>query len=274
VRRVGVNIEFPKAKSYPQFLLEKAALDGKIADLFQGRDMDLSGSLTGVTSNPPLYGAPARLSLKGAVARGGPTMALEAAADQTRKPGGTELTLHYAGLPLDGVVLGDDSLGAAVKSGAGRLDGTIKIVGDEWNGSVILQADKISLTPKVGLNGPAAGFAQSALAGVRRLNATIAISGKESDLHFKISSDLGAAVADGMKKAFSGELAKQRKLLEDKVDALYAARAKQLQAQTDEQQKKLLGPLDKQRAALQDQLNRAVAKGLGKGIPGLDKLFR
>lgn len=270
-RRRGVNIEFPQARSYPQFLLERAELSGKMAALFQGQDMDLQGVLTGVTSNPPLYGKPAQLTMKGAVPKG-PSMSLVATVDQVKKPGATELQLRYAGLPLTGMALGDDQLGASLKGGLATLNGTIRIVGDQWNGTVLLQADQVSLEPKVTLAGPAAGFAKAALSGIRRFTLTIGISGVESDLHFHISSDLGQTVAEGMKKAFSGELAKQRKAVEDKVNALYAGRAKQLQAQTDEAQKKLLAPLDKQKAQLDDQLKRAVSQGLGKSIPGLNKL--
>lgn len=281
VRRSGVNIEFPKPRDYPQFLLEKAEIDGRVADLFQGRDMKLSGELAGVTSNPPLYGKPARLTLKGAVPGGGPAMGLEGTLDQVKKPGATELQLHYTGLPLEGLGLGDDKLGAALKGGLGRLDGAIRIVGDEWNGTVMLKADKVSLAPQVKLSGPASSFAQSALSGIKRFNVTVGISGKESDLRLKLSSDLGAMVADGLKQGFKGQIAAQRQKIEQQVDALYAARAKQLQAQTDDLSKKYLGPLDKQQAQLQDQLNRAVAHALGGKQPAdqlkklkLNKLFK
>ncbi len=129
-RRRGINFEFPRAHGYPQFVLEKALLSGKMAALFNGRDMALEGSLAGVTSNPPLYGRPARLTLKGAVPGGGPAMGLQATLDQTKTPGQTELTLHYAGLPLAGMGLGDERLGASLKGGDAALNGTIRIVGD------------------------------------------------------------------------------------------------------------------------------------------------
>lgn len=272
-RRRGTNFEFPRAHTYPAFLLEKAELTGKQADLFQGRDMELSGTLTGVTSNAPLYGKPARLALKGAVPGGGPTMALLATVDQTRAPGATEVGLQYAGLPLSGLSLGDEQVGAGLKDGAARLNGTVRISGDEWKGSVLVQADGVKLEPKLALTGPAAGFASSALSGVRRFNATIGISGKEDDLKFSLSSDLGQTLADGMKQAVSGELAKQRAALAAKVDAAYAGQAKELQARTDALQKQLLGPLDAQKAKLDEQLRKATSQALGgKGLR-LDKIF-
>src|SRR5205807_4548166 len=131
--RRGANIEFPEARSLPAFLLVKAKLAGRVDKLFSGQDMDLSGQLGGVTSNPPLYGKPAVLSLSGRAA-GGVAMALEGRLDQTREPGATELKLSYAGFPLAGLALGDPELGADVKDGRGRLNGAVRIVGDQWNG--------------------------------------------------------------------------------------------------------------------------------------------
>jgi len=53
-RRRGVDVEFPREHAYPQFLLEGAKIDGAV-DAFGG-SLGLEGLLTGVTSNPKLYG--------------------------------------------------------------------------------------------------------------------------------------------------------------------------------------------------------------------------
>jgi uncharacterized protein (TIGR03545 family) len=236
--------------------------------------MDLSGELSGVTSNPPLYGKPARLSLRGAVGKSGPTMDLLGLLDQTKSPGNTEVSFHYAGLPLAGATLGDSGIGAAVKSGTARLSGTVRVVGDQWKGQVMIDASGLALEPKLDLPADQAKYAALALQSVNRFNATIGLEGREDDLKFTLSSDLGSALASGMKKAVSKEFDAQRQVLEKKLDALYAAKAGPLQQKLGEQQSKLLGPLDAQQAALQKALNDAVSKGLGNKIPGLDKLFR
>jgi len=266
-RRRGVDFEFPRAHTYPAFLLEKAEITGKMAALLEGKDMALQGLLTGVTSNPPLYGRPAELTLKGAAAGGGPAMALQGTVDQTKEPGALRLKLHYAGLPLSGLGLGDEQLGASLKGGVGTLDGDIGVVGDQWNGTVRLDASGVTLSPQVKLSGPAAGYASQALSGIRRFGVTIGLSGREDDLHLTMKSDLGQAVASGLSSAFKGAVAQQRAQVEAKVNALYAARRQQLQSQADALQKQLLAPLDRQQAQLNDQLKRAVSQGLGRALP-------
>ncbi len=132
------------------------------------------------------------------------------------------------------------------------------------------------MAPQVKLGGPAASYASAALASIRRFTVTIGVSGKEDDLHLTINSDLGQTLADGMKKAFSAEIEKQRKIVEEKVNALYAQRAQQLQGQVNGLQNSLLAPLDRQRAALDEALKKAVTGSIKRSIRGLDrlKLFR
>lgn len=272
-RRKGINIEFPVHNAKPAFLLEKALLSGVLASIFQGRDMKLEGALYGATSNPPLYGKPARLVLKGAVPNGGPRMGLEGLIDQTKTPGSTELSFLYEGLPLTGTELGDGELGAAIKSGLARINGSLRISGDNWKGQFVVQAAQVSLEPRLGLKGPAAQYAALALQGINKFSATIGVEGSEDDLHFKISSDLGQSLAQGMQKAVSSAFADQRKLLESKLNALYADKANALRNQTESLQASLLAPLNRQDAALREALKNAAAKSLGKSLPNLNKLF-
>lgn len=279
VPRKGVDVEFPVKNALPAFLLRRASLDARVEDLFQGQAMDLKGELLGVNSNPPVYGKPTTLTLAGSAA-GGITMSLNGLLDRTREDGPTEIRLRYAGFPLSGLALGDEGLSADVSQGVGRLDGTIKIVGDTWKGRVNLDADGVKLSPKVALSGAAGKLTESALKSVKRFTATIGIEGVGDDLHLSLTSDLGRTLADAAKSAATAELTARRHELEAKLDAALGTRASELHARAGDLQNTLLGPLDKQSAALQDQLRRAVARAvpsqdLKKKLPGdLKKIFK
>jgi hypothetical protein len=105
-----------------------------------------------------------------------------------------------------------------------------------------------------------------------RFTARIGISGREDDLKLAFSSDIGDVVAGAMKKAVSAELEVQRKELEKKLAAAYGGKADEARGQVDGLAKKLLGPLDAQKAALDRQLKDSAGKALG-GVK-FDKLFR
>lgn len=268
--RRGVDIEFPNARSYPAFLLVQASLSGRLSKLLAGQDMDLAGRLGGLTSNPPLYGKPATLSLSGRAARG-LSMALEGLVDDTKPDGPTRLKLSYAGFPLSGLSLGDGELAALATGGVGRVDGTLSIVGDQWKGRFTLEADGVRLSPKLQLSGPAEGYARQALSSVRRFSADVGVEGTQDDLRVTIASDLGKTLSDAVKKAASSALLAQRKELQAKVEAAYAQRAKPIQDQAAALQKQLLAPLDREQQQLDDALKRAVSRavplqGLPKGL--------
>lgn len=272
-RRMGLDIEFPREHSYPQFLLEKATLDGRLDAAVAGKDVDLGGLLTGVTSNPKLYNKPARLALGGN--SGGVTLDLNARLDQQNDPVGVTVEFSGAGFPIAGMELGDGEVGGTLKGGSAAVKGVIRSAGEEWDGAITATASGVSIEPKVALTGTAGRMVSDALRGLPGFTAKIGISGREDDLRFDVSSDLGSAVSAAMKKAVAGELDVQRKAVEAKVNALYEEQLKGVRAQQDKLQGQLLGPLDKQKGELDRLLKESVGKALG-GQPKLDlkKLFR
>lgn len=273
-RRAGLDVAFPAPGADPAFLLEKASLDGRLAALFQGKDLDLSGVLTGVTSDAPLYGKPARLSLKGAVA-GGPRLSVEGRLDQTRSPATASISFDYAGMPLAGLMLGDGEIGALVSAGSARLKGLIEIQGERWKGDILIEASGLALNPQLGLSGETARLAASALRGIKTFQARVGVEGTDEDMRFTLTSDLGRALSEGLKGAFSSELSAQRKILEAKLDALYGEKAKDLRAQAGRLESQLLGPLDERQGLVEKALKEAAGKSLGPNpLERLKGLFR
>lgn len=269
-RRAGSNIEFPRAHSYPQYLLENAKISGTLDGVLGGA-LDLQGVLDGVTSNPRLYGKPATLTLTGASASGTASK-LAARLDQQNEPVGVTLGIDASGLSLAGSTLGDGDVGGTLTKGFASVQGKISSTGDEWNGLIMVRASQLEVEPKVALSGAAGPLVSDALKSLTGFQVRIAISGREDDLKLAFSSNIGEAVAAAMRKAVSGQLEAQRKVLEAKLAALYGDKAKDARASVDGLTAKLLGPLDAQKAALNKQLQDAAGKALGG--QRLDKLFK
>ena len=272
--RRGVDVEFPRPRDYPQFLLEDAKLSGTLEDLFLGQAMKLEGDLKGVTSNPELYGKPAVLALTGGSA-GGAAMKLYGELDQQNDPVGVVLKLDGSGFSLGGATLGDGQMGALVSAGSAKATGELRSMGDEWKGEVLVSATGVKLEPKVALGGVADKLASDALKSLTNIQVRVGISGKEDDLKLAFSSNIGDAVAGAMKKAVTGQFAAQRKALQSQVDALYGPKLKDVKAYAAGTEAQVLGPLDAQRAALDRQLQDALKKSLGgKNLPDINKLFK
>lgn len=271
-RRRGVDVEFPRRHSYPQFLLEKATLDGALDEELAGRPLGFGGILLGVTSNPKLYGKPASLALAGSSE--GLALNVKVTLQQQLEPTAIVAEFDGSGFPLAGSVLGDDEVGGTLKSGALRVAGVLRSAGAEWDGQVSARASGVSIEPKVALAGAAGRLVSDALRGLPGFSARVGISGREDDLKFAVSSDIGDVVAGAMKKAVAGELEAQRKQLEAKVNALYEAQLEPLRAQQEKLQAQLLGPLDKQKGELDRLMKEAVGKAVGQPKLDLKKLFK
>jgi len=269
-RRAGVNIEFPRAHTYPQYLLENAKITGTL-DGVMGGALDLKGVLDGVTSNPKLYGKPATLTLAGKSVSG-PAVTLGGRLDQQNEPVGVTVDFAGSGFSLAGTSLGDGEVGGALTAGTAKVKGRLSSAGDEWTGEVFVEAAGVVLEPKVALGGTAGALVRDALKSLTGFNVRIAISGREDDLKLAFSSNIGEAVAAAMRKAVSGQLEAQKKVLEAKLASLYGDKAKDARASVDGLTGKLLGPLDAQKGALNKQLQDSIGKALGGR--GLDKLFK
>lgn len=269
-RREGVNIEFPREHSYPQYLLENAKITGTL-DGVMGGALDLKGVLDGVTSNPKLYGKPATLTLAGQSASG-PGVTLKGRLDQQNDPVGVAVDFTGTGFSLAGATIGDGDIGGTITAGTAKLKGKLASVGEEWGGNIFVEASGVVLEPTVALSGPAKALVTDALKSLNGFTVLVAFSGREDDLNFVFSSNAGEVIAAAMRKAVSGQLDAQKKILEKKLTALYGDKAQDAQASVNGLTGKLLGPLDAQKGALNKQLQEAVGKALGG--QGLDKLFK
>ncbi len=269
-RRAGVNIEFPRARSFPQYLLENARISGTL-DGMTGGPLELKGLLSGVTSNPGLYGKPATLTLAGQSASGA-RAALKSRLDQQNEPVGVSLDFTAEGFSLAGTNLGDGEIGGALTAGSAKVRGHLASAGEEWTGEVFVEASGVAIEPRVALGGAASALVSDALKSLTGFHVRVGISGREGDLKLAFSSNAGEAVAAAMRKAVSGQIEAQKKILEVQLAAIYGDKTKDARASVDGLAAKLLGPLDAQKGALNRQLQDAVGKALGS--QGLERLFR
>jgi hypothetical protein len=236
-----------------------------------GGALDLTGVLDGMTSNPKLYGKPAVLTLAGRSASG-PSVTLNVRLDQQKDPVGATLDFTGQGFSLAGTTLGDGEIGGALKAGTAKLRGRLASVGDIWSGEILVEASGVAIEPNVSLGGTAGALAADALKSLTGFHVRVVLSGREDDLKLAFSSNAGDAIAAAMRKAVSGQLKAQNKVLEGKLAALYGDKSRDAQSSVDGLTTKLLGPLDAQKGALNKQLQDSLGKALGART--LDKLFR
>jgi len=284
-RGSGRVIEFPKLNALPAFLLIKSELTGE-----WGKESPIPflGKLEGVTSNPPLYGKPAVLTLAGS--QTGRAINARVVADLTQTVSRFGLQAAYNGLPIRDYALGQKgSIALLINKAVGQFRGDLQLVGNALSGDIGFVASGVQATPELGAAGSSAiaqrmhaSLTQS-ISQVKQLSMNAVVSGTSASPEFKIQSNLGDILSGAMKAAVGAEFAQQEKALRVELDRVSDAKIKELSSQLDGLGQQFLGPLAGQNKLVDDLLARlqqqatggstggqAVDKGLGaiKGLFG------
>lgn len=268
----GVDVPFPKERAWPRFWLKKLTLTGT-ADF--GGPLELKGMATDWSTDPALVGEPARLTLAGA--QGERALSISLVSDRRRAEAADSLEVSARGLPFAAQALGEGPY--AVSAGAGVADarGRVALTGGRLAGEAAVAALPSSMAPAGDGGNPLAAKALAgALAGLKRVELKVGVSGTPEAPELALSSNLGQAAAGALKAAVGKEAEERLKGLRAQVDKAFEEKAGGLQKSIDGQAGELLRRLgvgDERLKAVQD----AVGKKLKSPLPvpgGLDRLFR
>ncbi len=273
-------IEFPKLHDVPRFLLVKAQVSGELG---QEKPFGFSGILTGITSNPPLYGKPATVQLNGA--QGPRTFRVQGVLDHTQDIPAESLDATYNGFSLSNTTFGQaNSLAFALKQGEGRAQLRLAIKGNRLEGRAELQGTNLGVEPQVALNTGshiaqrAANNITTSLSNVKAMNVGIGIAGTLDSPDLNIDSNIGSIVSEALKSAFGAEMAEQEKALRAQFDQQTAGKIQELQGYVDGLKQKALPQLADSNTVIDDlfaQVKKQATSSAtgGKPLESLKGIF-
>ena len=245
--RRGREVHFPKAESYPNFLVRTLS----------------------VTTQPQVYGKPTTAVIKGA--KGARRLDFRASLDASGAEIKTDSALLYTGMPVSQLQLGSpSSFMVDITGGTGAFEGGLKTAGENLAGKAALRLAGASFKPKADniKAAPLRSAVESSFAGLSSAYIGADISGTIKDPKLSVNTDL----ANALSKAFSGAMGAEVK----KAQA-------EAQKKIDEALKPYRSKLDDTAAAKQAELGGKLKEaesrisGLGDGLlknltPGKMKL--
>jgi uncharacterized protein (TIGR03545 family) len=270
--RRGVDVPFPKERSWPRVWLKRLTLAGT-ADV--GGPLELRGTATDWSTDPALVGEPARLSLAGAQGDRGLSVALTS--DHRRADGSDSLEVTASGVGFPAQSLGEGPYAVAVGAGRADVRGRVVLAGGRLGGEAALKALPSSLEASAPGGNPLAVRALSeALKGLRSVELKAAVTGTPEHPELSLSSNLGAAAAGALRAAVGREAEERLKGVRAQIDKAFEEKAGGLRKSIDGQAGELLkglGAGDARLQAVQDSLGKRLKSPLP--IPsGLDRLFK
>ena len=258
VRRAGEDIRFPKERALPRFLLRNAELSFLLHPN-SDQPQRYAGKLSGLTSDPAVYGRPTNFGASGPqLVAGG-------------------LLNHLHGVPVDtaGATVGGIRLPAFQVPGVPlRLDpgAAVTQLGFNLNGDTIHARFAIRSTSVRWSRD--SGFANSTIgdliwrtvSGISTLDVEARLSGELHHPDLAVRSNLDQAIASRLTAVLGEEVAAAERQIRQRVDSLVNDKVGPVRARVNEVQNQAQAQVAQQRARLDDlqkQLEQQLRQRIG-----------
>ena len=253
VRRAGEDVRFPKENALPAFLLRSAELSFLLHPN-AAQPQKYAGHLTGLTSDPALYGRPTSLGAAG------PQLAAGAMLDHVRA-----VPVDTAGATLGGVRLpAFDVPGVQLHldPGSGTTQLGFNLNGDTLHARFVIQSGNVTWTRDSGFaNSTVGGLIWSAVSGISNLDVEARISGALHSPDFAVRSNLDQAIATRLRAVLGAQVAAAEQQIHDRVDALVNQRMAAARTQVTQLETQAQAQIAQQRAKL-DEVQKQLEQRL------------
>ncbi len=289
-RMDGTTFRFPRTHEFPTFLVEHAE-----ADLAIGGATVAAGAyvarLTGFTTEPGVYGRPMTVTARRASDVGPRELSIAGTLDHRGAAPRDSLDAHVGGVSFPDLSI-RAARGARLAFGASTVDLGFARSGAEINGFWRVRAPGATWTrsadsvtaagpaPRIGSEAWAEALVWRAMSGVRDVTIEARFRGLLTSPDLTLSTNVGAAVADAVRRELGAEIDRVERQVRGEVDrrvgaATAEARAKAAALETEVQQRAaaVQQQLDEARQQLEQRL-REMQDRAGLRLPGGIRLPR
>lgn len=253
VRRAGEDIRFPKERDLPAFLLRTAELSF-VLHPNSAQPRPYGGKLSGLTSDPALYGRPTTLSASG------PQLAAGAMLNHVR-----EIPVDTAGATLGGVTLPPFAVpGLPLRLDPGAATTTLGFTlnGDTIHARFGVRSANVQWSRDSGLTRTTIGdLIWRTVSGIKDLDLEARISGELHHPDLAIRSNLDQAIATRLRAVLGDQVAAAEKQMRARVDALVNDKVGPVRARVNDVQTQAQAQVAQQRAKV-DELRKQLEQRL------------
>jgi uncharacterized protein (TIGR03545 family) len=258
LRRAGEDVRFPKERTLPRFLLRSAELSFFLRPT-SDQPQRYAGRLTGLASDPALYGRPMVASATG------PQLAAGA------------LMNHLRGVPVDtaGATVGGirfpafdvPGLPLRLDPGAATTQLGFNLNGDTVHARFALRSSNVTWTRDSGLTNTTIGaLIWRTVSGISNLEVEARLSGALHNPSLAVRSNLDQAIASRLRAVLGEEVAAAERQVRERVDALVKDKVEPVRAQVNEVRTQAESQVAQQRARL-DELQKQLEQRLRQLVP-------
>ncbi|OLC06531.1 MAG: hypothetical protein AUH41_12660 [Gemmatimonadetes bacterium 13_1_40CM_66_11] len=253
LRRAGEDVRFPKERTLPRFLVRSAELSFLLHPTAE-RPQRYAGRLSGLTSDPALYGRPTVASATG------PQLGAGVMLD------------HLHGIPIDtaGAIVGGirfpvfeiPGVPLRLDPGAATTQLGFNLNGDTIRARFAIRSSNVRWSRDSALGNSTIGdLIWRAVSGIANLDVEARLSGELHHPTLAVRSNLDQAIAARLRAVLGEQVAAAEKQVRDRVDALVNAKVVPVRARVTEVQNQAQAQVTQQRARL-DELQKQLERRL------------
>jgi uncharacterized protein (TIGR03545 family) len=252
-RMKGIDVRFPLSRVYPEFLVEKISVSGNHDKVAFG------GLVTGITSNPPMYGKPAKLDIKGS--RGSEKVSLSGVVDHTGETIDDTFAFILRGIDLSGKRISSGNyLQHEIAKGREAVETRIAFQGDDWKVKFLVEATGLKLSRKEPTSDKTMQLVDEVLENIDIITVEALVAEKGGETSFSCKSNLDKLLLNKIKGLFGEKLDEAKAKIRKELDAVVDAKKKELLGMIDEKKKTLLADYDSKEGIIQNVLSQVTGK--------------
>lgn len=265
MRRAGTTVRFPREHALPAFLLREGELSFQLAGSgASSRVRNYAGKLTGLTSDPAVYGRPMVFTAAA------PALNIGALIDHVRPT-----PRDTAGAVVGDVQLPTLALGALplrLDAGRGTVSLAFALTGDTLRGRWGVHSDALRWVRDSATGGetasPVQHLVEHALTGISSLEITAELRGTIAHPTIAVSSNLDKAIADRIRAVVGEQAAAAEAKLRAQVDSIVEREVAPVRAQVAAASGDVTTRLSEQRGRL-EQAQKNIEQRLRELTGGL-----
>lgn len=281
-RAEGTTVEFPGRATYPKFLLERGELGMEIAGTGAAAG-SYTAQLTNLTTAPSLVGRPMEISLGRTEGAQGPRgLSLAALLDHTSEAVRDSVAMGLDGIRLPRIDLG--RFGGSLDLGDGQSAFSLRRTGSELDARLRWVSTDVRWSrteggdqgprPEIGTTAWARDLVWRTLAGVRRVELDMGISGSLDSPSISVASNLGEAVAESLQRELGAQIAEAEARVRQEVESRIQPLVQDARGRVEALRSEVGDRVESRRAEVDDVHDRLEARldelagRLPGGLPG------
>ncbi len=263
-RRAGTDVQFPRERAWPGFLLREGELSFTLAPESEA-PKQFAGRLEGLTSAPAIYGRPT--TFVGV----GPAIRIGAMVDHVGAEARDTAAAEIGGVALPAVAI--PGLPLRLEAGRGTMGLSFAFEGDRLRGAWRVRAPAVTWARDSGAprGSDVQELVERVLAGIGDIDLEARLGGSLGEPALAVRSNLDDVLAQRLRAVLGEEVAAVERALRARVDSAVGTQVSAVSAQvaslTDEATRRLgveRTQVDGARQALEQQLRQ-----LTRGLPGI-----